>query len=209
MVSRITINFNTNINTIVNTTTITNTIKIKSPGCLRWWPSHRPLQPVQSSIELNVKTLRSSNWHLVISSSNSINTMCNVYKSGNLEILRLELGDIKLHLPLGLCRLQFHHFALASLFTLWDWVSSLYALVFRCLLFYSGFHIWLSPVSQMYTRFALFPMSSLQFEVWYFQKRCCCYVVFSFTTIYYYLFTNQCNFRSLASFSCDPPAKPN
>ena len=69
MVGRITIK----INTIVNNTTITNTIKIYSPGCLRWWPSHRPLQPVQSSIELNVKILR---FNLVISSFNAINTMC-------------------------------------------------------------------------------------------------------------------------------------
>ena len=206
MVSRITININTNINTIINTTTITNTIKIKSPGCLRWWPSHRPLQPVQSSLKLNVKILTSSGFNLV---SSFIAIKTKYYKSGNLEILRLELGDIKLHLPLGLCRLQFHHFALASLFTLWDWVSLIYVFVFRCPSFHSDFFIWLSLVSQIYTRFALFPISSLQFEVCYFHKRSCCHVVFSFTTIYYYLFTNRCNFRSLASFSCDPPAKPN
>ena len=200
MVGRITIK----INTIVNTTTIANTIKINSPGCLRWWPSHRPLQPVQSSIELNVKTLRSSNLNLVISSFNAINTMC---KSGNLEILRLELGDIKLHFPLGLCRLQFHHFTLASLFALWDLgsfnicpcVSLPFVLQWLLYLVVSGFtnlhSVWSFPYEQFTVWSLLLSKEVLVLGRLFFYS--------------YYLFTNRCNFRSLASFSCDPPAKPN
>ena len=168
MVGRITIK----INTIVNTTTIANTIKINSPGCLRWWPSHRPLQPVQSSIELNVKTLRSSNLSLVISSFNAINTMCRNLETLRSSGLNLVTSSSTSHLDSVVSSFTTSH-SLRSLLSE-IWVPSIYVLVFRCLLFYSGFYIWLFPVSQIYTRFGLFPMSSLQFEVCYYQKRSWC-----------------------------------
>ena len=168
MVGRITIK----INTIVNTTTIANTIKIKSPGCLRWWPSHRPLQPVQSSIELNVKILRSSNFNLVISSFNAINTMCRNLETLRSSGLNLVTSSSTSHLDSVVSSFTTSH-SLRSLLSE-IWVSSIYVLVFRCLLFYSGFYIWLFPVSEIYTQFGLFPMSSLQFEVCYYQNKSWC-----------------------------------
>ena len=166
MVGRITIK----INTIVNTTTITNTIKIDSPGCLRWWPSHRPLQPVQSSIELNVKTLRSSNLNLVISSFNAINTMCRNLETLRSSGLNLVTSSSTSHLDSVVSSFTTSH-SLRSLLSE-IWVSSIYVLSLP--FFYSGFYIWLFPVSQIYTRFGLFPMSSFQFEVCYYQKRYWC-----------------------------------
>ena len=133
MVGRITIK----INTIVNTITITNTIKIYSPGCLRWWPSHRPLQPVQSSIELNVKTLRSSNLNLVISSFNAKNTMCRNLETLRSSGLNLVTSSSTSHLDSVVSSFTTSH-SLRSLLSE-IWVSSIYVLVFRCLFFTAVF----------------------------------------------------------------------
>ena len=170
MVSRITININTNINTIVNTTTITNTIKIKSPGCLRWWPSHRPLQPVQSSIELNVKTLRSSNLNLVISSFNAINTMCRNLETLRSSGLNLVTSSSTSHLDSVVSSFTTSH-SLRSLLSENEFLQ----------------HMSLCFVAFCFT--VVFIFGCLRFHKFtlallcYFQKRSCCYVVFSFTTI--------------------------
>ena len=198
MVGRITIK----INTIVNTTTITNTIKIYSPGCLRWWPSHRPLQPVQSSIELNVKILR---FNLVISSFNAINTMCIYLETLRSSGLNLVTSSSTSHLDSVVSSFTTSH-SLRSLLSE-IWVSSTYMfLCFVALFSQWFFYLVISRFTNLHW-LCSFPYE--QFAVWslLFSKKILLLCRLFFHN--YYLFTNRCNFRSLASFSCDLPAKPN